>query len=582
MRFSHLMGVSSLLFVSACTQLSTTNSPTNSSTPHTPDPIVNKVPMLSSGPADARRIEAHMTFLADDSLEGRDTGSQGHLIASQYIASNFKQLGLIPAGDPGQYFQQVPLRKSQLVKNSVQLSLNHQGNTQTIAYPKYFVTSPSSHQGKVSVQNVEMVFVGYGLVSKEFGLDDYAGLDVKGKIVVMLPGRPAKLPSEEAAHIASQKQQLAAERGAIGIFTLHTPMEEKTRPYANNLLFLNAPRIRWLDKKQQEANDFPSIQASAYLHMDVAKQLFVGAPKSLAGIFKQLEKKQIPAGFPLTVTADFSRESSHQTIISQNVAAVLPGSDPQLKDEYVIVTAHSDHIGIGNDLRSKDKINNGLMDNAAGVAILLETARLLQQTAEKPKRSILFLAVTAEEKGLLGADYFAHNPTRPLESLVANVNLDMPVLLYPFADMIAFGANHSTLGATTASAAAKHGIKLSADPMPEQAIFTRSDHYTLVKKGIPSVFLMTGFTSKDPKQKGGEIWGKFFAKHYHKPTDDIAGLTKDFGPIRYDAGAVFTDINYEITLEIANTPQRPLWLKESFFGKIFGQPYNQSPYNQSP
>ena len=215
------------------------------------------------------------------------------------------------------------------------------------------------------------------------------------------------------------------------------------------------------------------------------------------------------------------------------------------------------------------------MDNAAGVSIMLETARLFAQQAQRPKRSLLFVAVTGEEKGLLGADYFAHYPTRPIDKLVANVNIDMPVLLYPFADIVAFGANHSSLGATVDTAAAAVGISQSPDPMPEQAIFTRSDHYTLVQKGVPSVFLMTGFTSKDPKQKGGEVWGKFFAKHYHKPTDDKAGLTADFGAIRYDAGATFADINFGITTEVANNPQRPVWLKDSFFGKIFGKDYNQ-------
>ncbi|WP_240652812.1 M28 family metallopeptidase [Rheinheimera riviphila] len=527
--------------------------------------------------ADANRIEAHMTFLADDALEGRDTGSQGHLIASQYIATNFKQLGLKPAGDivngqPG-YFQKMNLKKGQLVKHSAGLTLHHKGVDTVVPYPKHFITRSSSHDGKVDVK-AELVFVGYGMVSPEFGIDDYAGLDVKGKIIVMLPGRPHKLPSEEAAHLSSQKTRLAVERGAIGIISVHTPEAEKTRPYANSLLYLNSPDLSWVNKDGVAEKDYPAIKVSAYLHMDAAKALFADAPQSLEQIYAMLEKKEVPKGFALPTSASLTRESSHSMIQSQNVAAILEGSDPVLKNEYVVVTAHSDHIGIGNDLRSKDKINNGLMDNAAGVAILLETARLYTESAVKPKRSILFVAVTGEEKGLLGADYFAHYPVKPIESLVANVNLDMPVLLYPFADMVAFGANHSTLGATVGRATAKHGIKLSADPMPEQAIFTRSDHYTLVKKGVPAVFLMTGFTSKDPAQKGGEIWGKFFAKHYHKPTDDVAGLTKDFGAIRYDSGALFADINMAIIEEIANTEQRPQWLKESFFGKTIGLKIN--------
>ncbi len=524
--------------------------------------------------ADQSRIQAHMLFLADDALEGRDTGSRGHLIASQYIASNFQQLGLKPAGDNGTYFQQVPLRQSKLIQKSPSFTLASNGKTIQFDYPKHFTTGPSSHDGKVELTNAGLVFVGYGMVSKEFGIDDYQGLDVKGKIVVMLPGRPDKLPSEEAAHLSSLKTRLAAERGAVGIISIHTPKEEKTRPYSNSLLYLNMSRIRWLHKDGTAEGDYPSLKAAAYMHMDAAKELFNGAPESLAQIFAKLEKNEVPKGFPLQGLVNFSRESEHKAIQSPNVAAILEGSDPVLKNEYVIFTAHSDHIGIGNDLRSKDKINNGLMDNAAGTAILLETARLFASSNNKPKRSILFVAVTGEEKGLLGADYLAHNPLKPTEQLVANVNLDMPVLLYPFADMIAFGANHSSLGAVVDRATAKHGIKLSADPMPEQAIFTRSDHYTLVKQGVPAVFLMTGFTSKDPQQKGGDIWGKFFAKHYHKPTDDVAGLTKDFGPIRYDAGALFADINFAIGEEIANSQERPYWLKDSFFGKLFGKTYN--------
>jgi Zn-dependent M28 family amino/carboxypeptidase len=523
--------------------------------------------------ASAKAIEAHMTFLGDDSLEGRDTGSRGHQIASNYIATQLAALGLEPAGEQG-YFQSVPLRKAMLVQSSAKMSLTKNGKTTDFDYPKQFFTGPSTLHAKADV-TAPLVFVGYGLVSKEFNLDDYANLDVKGKIVVMLSGRPKSLPSEEAAHIQSLKAENAAERGAVGILTLHTPSEEKVRPYANSLMYLTSPRMRWLHKDGKAEGEFESLLGGAYLHPDAAKNLFEGASRSLDDIFADLAAEKVPTGFALEGSINLKRESTMEDISSPNVVAVLPGSDPVLKDEYVVVTAHSDHIGFSNDVRSKDKINNGLMDNAAGVGIMLETARLFTQKAERPKRSILFLAVTGEEKGLLGADYFAHNPTRPIDKLVANVNIDMPVLLYPFADIVAFGANHSSLGATVDTAAAAVGITQSPDPMPEQAIFTRSDHYTLVQQGVPSVFLMTGFTSKDPKQKGGEVWGKFFAKHYHKPTDDIAGLTADFGAIRYDAGAVFADINFGITSEVANNPQRPVWLKDSFFGKIFGKDYNQ-------
>ncbi|MBV2128843.1 M28 family metallopeptidase [Arsukibacterium indicum] len=526
---------------------------------------------LSARPA---AIEAHLQFLASDELEGRDTGSRGHQIASNYIASQFKALGLAPAGDNNSYFQQVPLRSARVEQESVKLSFRQGDSEWQLSYPQQFFSGASVNQTEVAV-TAPLVFVGYGLVSEEFALDDYAGLDVSGKIVVQLAGLPASLPSEERAYLGSIKGKLAAERGAIGVITIHTPQQEKTRPYANSLLYLNTPRLAWLNAAGEPGATDNRLQAGAYLHPEAAARLFEQEQQSLAEIFAMLEAGEQPRGFALSSEASLSGSSTHQQISSPNVIAMLEGSDPKLRDEYVVITAHSDHIGFSNDLRSKDKINNGAMDNAAGMAILLETARMFSELKVKPARSVLFVVVTAEEKGLLGADYFANNPTRPIASLVANVNLDMPVLLYPFADLIAFGANHSTLGYIVASAAGKEGIALSADPMPEQAIFTRSDHFTLVKQGVPAVFLMTGFTSKDPKQDGAKIWGSFFANHYHKPSDDIASLSKEYGPIRYDAGAVFADINFNIALEIANNPQRPMWKADSYFNKVFGKDYNR-------
>lgn len=523
--------------------------------------------------ASASIIESHLTFLADDLLEGRDTGSRGHEIASRYIAQQLQAVGLQGGAADGSFYQRVPMRKAQLVPGSASLAFSHGGETLTLSYPQQFFTGPNLQHTELALQG-EMVFVGYGLVSDTFGLNDYAKLDVKGKVVVMLAGLPAFLPSEERAYLGSMKTEFAAERGAIGILTLHTPEQEKTRPYANSLLFLNTPAMGWLDDDGNIGRGFPQIKGGAYVHPDAAKSLFSQAEQSLESIFAEIAEDKIPTGFALAGTVQLSSKTQHQAIDSPNVLAVLPGSDPQLKHEYVVLTAHSDHIGLSNDLRTDDKVNNGAMDNAAGVAILLETARLFAALPKAPKRSILFAAVTGEEKGLLGADYFAKQPPVPVSQLVANVNLDMPVLLYPFADLIAFGANHSTLGDVVARAAAKEGIALSADPMPEQAIFTRSDHYRLVQQGVPAVFLMTGFTSKDPKQDGGKIWGSFFAKHYHKPSDDIASLTKEYGAIRYDAGAVFTDINFNIALDVANSPQKPLWRADSFFKQVFGREDN--------
>ncbi|RUO65738.1 Zn-dependent amino- or carboxypeptidase, M28 family [Pseudidiomarina planktonica] len=514
--------------------------------------------------ASATAIQAHLEFLASDEMAGRDTGSRGHEIASQYIATEFKRLGLEPAGDDGTYYQRIQFRKSFLKERSAGLSIHRGDETIELDYPKQFIMGPSSVTERDEL-TAPLVFVGYGMVSETFGIDDYAGLDVDGKIVVMLTGRPEELPSEEAAHLSSIKGELAAERGAVGILTVHTPQREEVRSYETSMLYLNVPTVRWLNDAGEPHSRYDTIAATAYVDDAAAEALFANSQMTLADIFTQLENNESPKGFAMDVSATLKRESRHEQVSSPNVAAVLPGSDPELRDEYLVYTAHSDHIGVSKDLSGDDNINNGAMDNAAGVSVMLETARMFVESEQKPQRSVMFLAVTAEERGLLGADYFAHNPTVPMANIVANVNLDMPVLLYDFADVIAFGANHSTLGDTVAAAAAEYDIELSPDPMPEQAIFTRSDHYTLVKKGVPAVFLMTGFTSKNPDEDGGKVWGEFFAKHYHRPSDEPSL------PIRYESGALFTDINFAIGQRIANDEQRPQWLSDSFFGKVFGQ-----------
>ena len=524
--------------------------------------------------ASAAAIEGHMLFLASDELEGRDTGSRGHEIASLYIATQLQALGLEPAGDNGTFFQRVPLRSSRLVPNSARMVLHTANGDQELAYPKAFFSGADPVATESSV-SAPLVFVGYGLISEEFGINDYQGLDLDGKIAVMLPGLPEHIPSEEAAHLGRERSRFAAEQGAVGIITIHTPQREAVRPYANSILYLNTPSMRWLDSDGQPGGVQRQLRGGAYVHHEAAEALFAQAETPLSRIFEQLEAKEMPTGFALNISATLSRQSTHEDISSPNVVAVLPGSDPSLRDEYVVLTAHSDHIGMIQDVRSDNRVNNGAMDNAAGVAILLETARMFTELGQAPKRSILFLVVTGEEKGLLGADYYAHNPTRPIENLIANVNMDMPVLLYPFADLIAFGANHSSLGPVVERAAAREGIRLSPDPMPEQAIFTRSDHYTLVRQGIPAVFLMTGFQSQDPEQDAAAIWGSFFSKHYHKPTDSIADLTREYGAIRYDFGAIFTQINFNIAVDLANDPARPFWLQESYFHDVIGQPHTQ-------
>ena len=515
---------------------------------------------------DANKIKAHMDFLADDTLLGRDTGSLGYQIAANYVKSHFKQNNMVAMGDHGGFEQIVSFRETTIDVDSAMMSIENVDGLVDLTFAKDFIMSGSTLVTETAIK-AETVFVGYGVVSTEFGLDDYQGIDVNGKIVVALHGRPNKLPSEEGAHIGSgnEKRRHAAERGAVGFITVHTPKREKIRTFAKSAKSAGKPSMTWLTEDNMPFNIHPQLKGIAYINSEQAKDLFHGSKHNLEDIFVDDNQNKAIKGFTLNSKVTLGIKSKHSTINSPNIIASIEGSDAQLKNEYVVFSAHLDHIGVNANGDNEDKINNGALDNASGVSILLETARLMANRTEKPKRSVLFVVVTGEEKGLLGSSYFANNPTVPVMQMVANVNLDMPMILYPFADVIAFGSTHSSLANAVSKAAQKIDISLSPDPMPEEALFTRSDHYSFVKAGIPSVFLMTGFKSKDPAFDGGKEFGNFLKNHYHQHSDELSL------PINYDAAASFAEVNLMIGLEIANGDNRPSWNKDDFFGKTFAQ-----------
>jgi Zn-dependent M28 family amino/carboxypeptidase len=515
--------------------------------------------------ADASRIKSHLRFLSDDLLEGRDTGARGHEIASLYIAAEFEKYGLTPAGDDGTYMQRVHFVQADIDQSSIRLSLKSPQGDVTLNYPKQFLTYPNPLEERTQMAG-KLVFVGYGIIAPELQHDDYQDVDVEGKVVVTLSGKPKSFPSEEGAHFGSSREKFrhASENGAIGFITISTPTAEKVMPYQNLLNFLHTPTVRWLDKDGSPSGVHPQIKGSAYFSKETAELVFEDAELNLEEIYAMLEKDESPKGFDLPLSIQLASTSTHSSISSPNVAAILEGSDPNLKNEYVVYSAHSDHIGFAKTVK-QDKINNGAMDNATGTSVLMETARLFSQLDERPKRSILFLAVTGEEKGLLGSDYYAQNPTVPEGAMVANVNLDMPILTYEFADVIAFGANHSDMKNSVTKAAEKIGLELSPDPMPEQALFTRSDHYSFVKQGIPSVFLVPGFKSADPEIDGSKQFSQFLKTNYHKPGDDFS---QNFN---WKAATKFSEVNYLIGLTLANQTQRSSWNKGDFFGDTFSK-----------
>ncbi|RJF93352.1 M28 family metallopeptidase [Sphingomonas cavernae] len=507
-------------------------------------------------------VRAHVEFLADDLLEGRDAGTRGYDIAARYVATRFEALGLKPAADGG-WYQQVPFVEMKLkARDSAAITI---GNTRFANAGDVLIGAETS-EARDAMQG-EVVFVGFGLDKPELGFDDYAGLDVKGKIVAVLSGAPKGTPSEIGAHLASEKNKMAAARGAIGVISIQTLERQKLRPWARTVQFADEPDIAWADAAGKAHSDTPEIRFTATLNTPAADALFKGAPKTLSTILAQADKKGgKPKGFALKSVVKMEREVQQRRFTSPNVVAVLPGSDPALAGEYVLLMAHLDHEGVKGDAKDGDKIYNGAMDNAAGIATMLEVARAMAAAPDKPKRPVVFAAVTAEEDGLLGSEYLARHPLTKDGKVVGVVNLDMPILLYDFTDVIAFGAEHSTLGPITAKAAASAGVKLSPDPLPQEGLFTRSDHYRFVQQGIPSIFLMTGFAN------GGEkAFQSFLSTHYHRVSDQI-----DL-PFNWDASAKFAKINYLIAKAIADAPIAPRWYAGSFFGDTFAAAQEKAP-----
>lgn len=515
------------------------------------------------------RLRAHIEFLADDQMRGRQPGSQGYNIAANYVASQFRQIGLQAAGNNGTYFQQVPLRSALLETGSAELVFSHNGETTPLVFVDQFIMG-ASLGSEFSEVEAGLVFVGYGIEAPELDYDDYANLDVKGKIVVSLAGQPHDFPSEEGAHFASrtERAKAAVRYGAIGALLIHTPRASERYGWDRIGALVGTPSMGWINGDGNVHGVFEQIQGAAMLSETAAAILFENAPVDLATLFERDNNGEALTTFALDGKVKMAQRSSHETIYSPNVVAVLPGSDPLLANEYVVYSAHLDHIGElhsdDDEQDHKDIINNGALDNASGISVMLETARLFTR-GQVPKRSILFVAVTAEEKGLVGSEYFAMNPTVPAGSIVSEVNLDMPLLLYNFADVIAFGAEHSTLGATVSEAAGDFGTELTPDPIPEENLFVRSDHYRFVQQGIPSVFLVTGFKSRDEGIDAAVIMQGFRKEHYHKPSDDL-NL-----PIDYSAAARFTRINTRIGELIANEPTRPSWHEGDFFGRTFAK-----------
>ena len=482
-----------------------------------------------------------MRFLASDLLEGREPGTRGYNIAAEYVGAQFTSIGLDTSQQP------IDFRVAKLAEDQSSYAANGEGLTirKDIVPRANFLEATSEVAAPV-------VFAGFGIVAPELQHDDYAGIDAKGKIVLMLTGAPPTFPLDQRAYYSGSKlkERAAAQHGAVGVLTLNTITDEKRQPFEKRAQQSGIPPMLYLDNGKP-ADAIAGIRVEAQLSRDAAAKLLPNVDAVLA----DAEKGVAP---PRDLSASFTARtaSAFTEVKSENVIGMLRGSDPKLRDEFVLVTAHLDHLGNHPTANGSDSIYNGAYDNASGIACLIEIARGLA-AGPRPKRSVAFVAVTGEEKGLQGSEYFVRHPT--VKTIVADVNMDMFLMLYPVADLIALGGEHTTIGAMAAQAAKQEGFTMSPDPFAEEVRFIRSDQFSFVEAGIPAIHLKPGNKSRDPKIDGAATTKEWLRRVYHSPADD---MTQHFD---FDSGARYAETNLALVRMVANAPQRPAWKKGDFF-----------------
>lgn len=510
-----------------------------------------------------RRVQAHTAFLADDLLEGRGTGTRGYALAARYVAAEFARLGLEPGADENSYLQPMKFVEATAALDAGRLSIRHGGQEDSLAPVNEMVAQVAVCQTSDTL-TAPAVFVGFGVHAPELGYDDYRGVDLKGKIAVILSGAPRQFPATQRAHHSNRdhKRELAAARGAIAIITVFTPRDEARYAWPFIVAQARFPGMRLLDAAGAVVEGHSQLRVVASVSRSAGSRLFAASGRTAEEVFAKAEAGEAQS-FPLNAEITLSGESTVRTVESANVLGWLPGTDPALTRQPVVVTVHLDHLGIGAPVNG-DSIYNGAMDNAVGVALVLAAAEELA-TAPRSARPVLFAALTAEEKGLLGADHLARNPPARVDRFAANVNVDMPLFPAPVRDLIAWGAEHTTLGALAADVASRHGFTVSPDPMPDETIFVRSDQYSFVRTGVPSIYLSSGEKPLDPAVDLPALWEAHLKQRYHKPSDDM-NQTVD-----WPSTGAFALLTADIVRDTANATPAPAWLPGDFFGGLFGR-----------
>lgn len=512
------------------------------------------------------RIREHVRFLADDRLEGRDTSSEGERLASEYLAAEFKQMGLRPAGDNGTFYQKVPFVRARMDAERSRLLLNRDGQETELKFGTDFLLNGTSRNAaRVSGP---LVFAGYGITAPEFNHDDYKGLDVKGRVVVILAGEPV---SKDPAFFDGDKDtryagggskiSRAFSLGAAGLITLVTGPRAAAFPWASLRTGAGfAPTLLPSDIQ----NGVPAL----VMRDEGAEKLFAGGTPSWKEITEAAAAGTVK---PQPLTGSLKVELAVETTPTPgpNVVALLEGSDPVLKKQVVVFTAHYDHIGKRND-EGEDTIANGAWDNASGTAGVLETARAFAALETKPRRSILFLLVTGEEKGLLGSRYYTQHPVRPIEDTAANINLDMTEIFGIPKELVPQGAERSAALTRSAQAVADAlGVRVGKDPTPELNVYTRSDQFSFVQAGVPSIFLRWANEYEDltPEQAKALVKEKM-RTIYHSVRDGFDPTWSWEGMRRHTQQA------FLLGLHLANETEMPAWNE--------GDPFRKPRRTQTP
>ncbi len=516
----------------------------------------------------ADAIRGHMSFLSDSLLEGRAPDSHGYQIAAHYVATELESMGLRPGGLNGTWFQQVPLRKAVLdtTKSSLVLMSNGPGSSgkeqKLVDGKDYVLTGDVSHaENKFEAP---VIFVGFGVSAPDENYDDYAGIDVRGKIVLTFYGAPSRFPSTVRAYFSDDtvKTKIAMAHGAVAMLTTMLPEDWKRWPWDWDVPQFRMGSTNWLEKNGTPHDAFPTGGIGQFSETGAAL-LFANAPKSLEDAFA-VARSSKPQAFALPWNARIHSVSIQTNYESPNIIGEIVGSDPALRNQYVVYTAHLDHLGLCPPIDG-DNVCHGTIDNASGVSTLLEIARAYASLKRAPRRSVLFVFVTGEEMGLLGSDYFAHAPTVPLNMIVANVNIDgAPGLSYPMKDIVAIGAEHSSLDKDAKSAAGVVGYEIIPDPLPEENAFIRSDQYSFVLQGVPAIDISDGITSTDPKIDGLAVMKKWLLTRYHTPLDNMEQ------PLDFESGAKAAGLNFLLGYGLAQQDHAPEWNQEDFFGAKFG------------